>query len=77
METSRLPPELLRLLAPVIAKRAWPKIDFGEKRAIPHAEHQKIIEREKNPERELFYELCWHVGGSQAVWGGARRIIRR
>ena len=25
-----------------------------------------IIEREKNPERKSFYELCWHLGGSQS-----------
>ena len=31
----------------------------------PAEEHQRIIEREKNPERRSFYELCWHLGGSQ------------
>jgi integrase len=54
------------LLAPVIAKRAWPKIKFGEKRAITFAEHQRIIEREQNPERKAYYELCWHIGASQS-----------
>ena len=54
------------LLSPVIAKRAWPKVVYGEKRAITHAEHLKIIEREKNPERRAFYEVCWHVGGAQS-----------
>jgi integrase len=29
------------------------------------AEHQAIIGREKNLERKTFYELCWHLGGSQ------------
>jgi len=53
------------LLAPVIAKRAWPKIVHGEKRAITFAEHQRIIEREKNSERRAYYEVCWHVGGAQ------------
>ncbi len=53
------------LLAPVIAKRAWPKVVYGEKRSITSAEHQKIVEREKNPERRAYYEACWHVGGSQ------------
>jgi integrase len=23
------------------------------------------VERERNPERRKFYELCWHLGGSQ------------
>lgn len=31
-----------------------------------YEEHQAIIGREKNPERKKFYELCWHLGGSQS-----------
>ncbi len=54
------------LLAPIIPKRAWPKVEFGEKRAITFEEHQRIIAKEKNPERRAFYEICWHVGGSQS-----------
>ena len=38
---------------------------FQPKRAITFEEHQLIVEREKNPERRNFYELCWHLGGSQ------------
>lgn len=49
----------------VIPKQQWPAIQFGEKRAITLVEHQAIVEREKNPERKRFYELCWHLGGSQ------------
>jgi integrase len=54
------------LLTPVIPKRAWPKVQYGEKRAITFEEHKRILEREKNPERKAFYEVCWHVGGSQS-----------
>jgi integrase len=54
------------LLAPVIPKRAWPKVEYGEKRAITLDEHQRIVEREKNPERKAFYQVCWHIGGSQS-----------
>ena len=50
---------------PLIPKRLWPEVRFKEKRAITIEEHQLIIEREKNPERRSFYELCWHLGGSQ------------
>jgi len=25
-----------------------------------------IVARERNPERRDFYELCWHLGGSQS-----------
>ncbi len=50
---------------PLIPKRLWPEVHFKDKRAITSAEHHLIIEREKNPERRNFYELCWHLGGSQ------------
>ncbi len=51
---------------PIIPKRLWPEIQFKPKRAITLEEHRLIIEREKNPERQNFYELCWHLGGSQS-----------
>jgi integrase len=50
---------------PIIPKRLWPKIEYKPKRAIRADEHQRIIEREPNPENRSFYELCWHLGGSQ------------
>ena len=49
----------------IIPKRQWPKVRYGEKRAIKSEEHRRIIEREQNPERRAFYELCWHFGSSQ------------
>jgi integrase len=49
----------------IVPKRQWPAIQFKEKRGITFDEHQAIINREKNPERKKFYELCWHLGGSQ------------
>jgi integrase len=49
----------------VIPKRQWPAVQFKEKRAITLEEHLAIVTREKNPERKRFYELCWHLGGSQ------------
>jgi hypothetical protein len=51
---------------PVIVKRQWPAIEFNEKRAITHEEHHAIVAQETNPERKAFYELCWHLGGSQS-----------
>jgi integrase len=50
---------------PVLPKKQWPKVEYGAKRAITYEEHQRIIERERNPERRSFYELCWFLGGSQ------------
>jgi integrase len=51
---------------PIIPKRLWPEIRFQPKRAIKLEEHRAVTEREKNPERLNFYELCWHLGGSQS-----------
>jgi integrase len=50
---------------PIIPKRLWPEVRFKEKRAITLEEHRLIVGREMNPERRNFYELCWHLGGSQ------------
>ena len=50
---------------PLIPKRQWPAVKFKEKRAITLEEHQRIIAAEVNPERKIFYQLCWHLGASQ------------
>ncbi|MCX6927914.1 MAG: tyrosine-type recombinase/integrase [Verrucomicrobia bacterium] len=50
---------------PVLPKKQWPKVEYGAKRAITWEEHRRIVEREQNPERRNFYELCWMLGGSQ------------
>ena len=49
----------------IIPKRQWPAVHFKDKRAITYEEHQTILGREQNLERKKFYELCWHLGGSQ------------
>jgi integrase len=53
------------LLAPVLPPRQWPKVRYRPKRGITRQEHEKIIEREQNPERRAFYQLLWELGGSQ------------
>lgn len=50
---------------PLVPKPQWPAIRYKEKRALTAEEHHRIIEREPNAERRAFYELCWHLGGSQ------------
>jgi integrase len=50
---------------PVLPKLQWPPVTYKEKRAITREEHQRIIQRERNPELRAFYELLWHLGGSQ------------
>ena len=53
------------LACPVIPRRQWPAVVFGEKRAITLQEHLKIVGAEGNRERKAFYQLCWHLGASQ------------
>jgi hypothetical protein len=53
-------------LAPVLVKKRWPQTVYKPKRAISLQEHERILAREKNPERRAFYELAWHVGASQS-----------
>jgi hypothetical protein len=50
---------------PILPKKQWPAIRFKEKRAVTLEEHAKIIERERNPEMNAFYQLLWCLGGSQ------------
>ena len=50
----------------ILPKRQWPAVRYREKRAVTLHEHQKILERERNPEHKAFYQLCWHLGGSQS-----------
>lgn len=51
---------------PVLPRKKFPKIKHKAKRAVTWEEHQRIIQRETNPERRDFYELCWYFGGSQS-----------
>lgn len=50
---------------PVIPKKQWPAVVYKNKRAITTDEHAAIIGAEANKERKVFYQLCWHLGGSQ------------
>jgi len=51
---------------PLLPKRQWPAVRFGDKRAITWDEHCRIVAREQNPERKAFYRLAWHIGASQS-----------
>ena len=55
---------------PIIPKRQWPPVRFGDKRAITWEEHEAIVARERNPERRTFYHWpgiwaprsrTWHI----------------
>lgn len=54
------------LLKPIIPRLEWPKVVYGEKRAITLDEHRRIIAHEPNEERRNIYEMLWHLGGSQS-----------
>ena len=51
---------------PILKKKLFPKVRYKWRRGITEGEHRKIVGREKNPERRDFYELCWHLAGSQS-----------
>jgi len=50
----------------ILPKKKFPKVTHKEMRGITWDEHCRIIEREKNPERRDYYELCYCFGGSQS-----------
>jgi integrase len=50
---------------PVLPKLHWPPVQYKDKRAITFEEHQKIINREHNPATRAYFQLLWHLGGSQ------------
>jgi integrase len=50
---------------PILPNRFWPSIRHKVKRAISYEEHQRIVLREPNQEKRLFYELLWETGASQ------------
>lgn len=51
---------------PVLAPRLWPRPQPNNRRGITLAEHTRILAAEKDPERNLFYQLLWEVGASQS-----------
>jgi integrase len=54
------------LLSPLLAKRAWPKIQRRPRRGITAAEHEIILQAERMPDYALFFQLLWETGGSQS-----------
>jgi len=54
------------LLAPVMAEAAWPAVHSKKFCAVTEDEHLRIIEKETNLERRLYYQMLWETGGSQS-----------
>jgi integrase len=53
------------IASPIIPRRQWPKVRYAPRKAITEEQYLQIIEREHNPEKRAFYQLLWHLGGSQ------------
>jgi len=51
---------------PIIPSAQWPAVKHKHKRAITLVEHQKILAGESNPQWRAYFELLWHLGGSQS-----------
>jgi integrase len=54
------------LLAPVMAEAAWPAVHSKKFCAVTEDEHLRIIAKETNLERSLYYQMLWETGGSQS-----------
>jgi len=53
------------ILTPVMIRKAWPDIEYGEKRAITIEEHRRIITDERMDDYRSYFETLWEIGGSQ------------
>ena len=51
---------------PILRRNQWPPARHKEQRAVTAEEHRRIIAIEWLPERRAYYQLLWHVGGSQS-----------
>lgn len=51
---------------PVLPRLHWPPVQYKDKRAITVEEHKKIVARENNPATRSYFQLLWHLGGSQS-----------
>jgi integrase len=54
------------LLSPVLARRAWPRLQKKHGRAITWEEHRKLSSSQIDPEFRLYLEMLWELGGSQS-----------
>ena len=57
---------------PILTKKQWPALHYGEKRGITWEEHQAIVAAEKNPERKTFHFV--EPGGALLASVSAPRV---
>jgi hypothetical protein len=55
------------LLMPVMADAAWPEVRKRKFTAITEKEHRRIVDRERNVERKLYYEMLWETGAHRPI----------
>ena len=58
---------------PVIPRRQWPAIHFKRNAPSPSRSTRGFSPPKQNPEWRAFYQLCWHLGGSQRRHRRAQR----
>jgi hypothetical protein len=53
------------ILTPVMPKKAWPDIEYKEKRAITIEEHHRVVASERIDDYRAYFQVLWETGGSQ------------
>jgi hypothetical protein len=61
------------LLAPVLARKLWPKLCTKRGKAITAQQHSQLIATEKDDEFRLYLEMLWEIGGAQTDTARLRR----
>ena len=56
-----------------MAEAAWPAMRKKKFTAITEEEHERIVAKEGNTERRLYYQMLWETGGSQTDIAGLSR----
>jgi hypothetical protein len=53
------------ILAPVMARRIWPKLKTKKAKAITADQHARLIATEKDDEFRHYLQMLWEIGGAQ------------
>ncbi len=53
------------ILAPVMARRIWPKLKTKKAKAITAEQHARLVATEKDDEFRHYLQMLWEIGGAQ------------
>jgi len=53
------------ILAPVMARRIWPKLRTKRTKALTAEQHTRLVAAVKDPEFRRYLQMLWEIGGSQ------------